>query len=144
MEKKNPLIAGLLNTLIPGSANYYVGRKLKEFLTTLAVSLILIFLAVTLANAIENIRNYSIAAGICPTGLLLVILVPLFLRGMKLARTHNAGIDSTAIFNRSRKPMNGTDQSRLDQIQMMRATGLISEQEYGQKKDKVDGEKKAE
>jgi len=143
MEKKNPLIAGLLNTLVPGFANYYVGRDLKKFLTTLFVSIVLIFLAVTLANAIEAVKNYSIAAGICPAGLLLVILVPLFVKGLQMAGTHNRGIDSTAIFNKSRQSMKGTQQSKMDQIQKMRNTGLISQEEYDKKKDKVDGENKA-
>ncbi len=142
MEKKNPLIAGALNTLVPGSAHYYVGRNLRGFATTLFVSIVLIFLAVTLANAIEDIKNYSIAAGLCPAGLLLVILVPLFVRGMQMARTHNGGIESAAIYNKSRQSMKGTEKSKRDQIQKMRDTGLISQEEFDQKNDKMDEEKK--
>jgi hypothetical protein len=142
MQKKNPLIAGLLNMLIPGSGHYYVGRDLKGFITTFFVGVILLYLAVSLGNAIENVKHYAITPGICPAGTLLVILVPLFMQGMKLAQTRNAGIDSAAFYNQSRQSMKGTKQSKQDQIQHMRDEGLISEQEYDQKQDTVDGDKK--
>ena len=142
MEKKNPLIAGLLNMLVPGFGNYYVGKNLKGFLITLIVSAVLIFLAITLGTAIQDIKNSTLLIGLCPSALVLVILVPLFLKGMQMARTHNGGIDSTARFNESRQSMKGTEQSKRDQIKTMRDTGLISKEEYGQKKDKIDEEKK--
>lgn len=135
--KENPLIAGLLNAFVPGFAKYYVDKNLKGFITTLAVCIILIFLAMTLSNAIQDIKGYSIAAGLCPAGLLLVILVPLFLQGMKLAKEHNGNMDNTARFNESRQ------KSKMDKIERMRTEGLISKEEYDQKKDKVGEEKKA-
>ena len=143
MEKKNPLIAGLLNALLPGFGNYYVGKNLKGFLTTLIVSAVLIFLAVILGTAIQDIKNSTLLTGLCPTAIVLVILVPLFLQGMKLARDHNRGIDSSARFNESRQSMKGTEQSKRDQIKKMRDTGLISKEEYDQKSDKMDEEKKS-
>lgn len=144
MKKKNPLIAGMLNMLIPGSANYYVGEDLKGFLKTFFVSVVLIYLAVALGNAIQNVKNYSITPGICPIAVLLVILIPLFVRGMKLAQARNRGVDSTAYYNQSRQEMKGSQQSKRDQVQKMRDIGLISKEEYDQKNDKMDGEKKAE
>ena len=144
MEKKNPLFAGLLNALVPGFGNYYVGKNLKRFISTLLVSAVLIFLAVTLGTAIQNIKNSTLTVGLCPSALVLAILVPLFLKGMRMARNHNNGMDSTARFNESRQSMKGTQQSKRDQIQKMRDTGLISKEEYNQKKDKMDGEKKSE
>lgn len=143
MEKKNPLIAGLLNMLIPGFGNYYVGKNLKGFLITFIVSAVLVFLAITLGTAIQDIKNSTLLVGLCPSALVLVILVPLFVKGMQMARAHNGNMDSTARFNESRQAMKGTEQSKRDQIQKMRDTGLISEQEYDQKKDKMDGEKKS-
>lgn len=143
MEKKNTLIAGLLNALVPGFGNYYVNKNLKGFVMTLIACAILIFLAITLGTAIQDIKNSTLLTGLCPVALVLVILVPLFLQGMKLARNHNSGIDSTARFNESRQSMKGTQQAKLDQAKKMRDEGLISKEEYDQKKDKLDGEKKS-
>jgi hypothetical protein len=143
MEKKNPLIAGLLNAFVPGFGNYYVDKNLKGFILTLISCVVLIFLAITLGTAIQDIKNSTLLSGLCPVALVLVILVPLFLKGMQLARTHNANIDNTARFNESRQSMKGTQQAKLDQARKMRDEGLISKEEYDQKKDKMDGEKKS-
>lgn len=141
MEKKNPLIAGLLNALVPGFGNYYVNKNLKGFIMTLIACAILIFLAITLGTAIQDIKNSTLLTGLCPVALVLVILVPLFLKGMQLARIHNANMDNTARFNESRQSMQGTQQAKLDQAKKMRDEGLISKEEYDKKKDKMDDEK---
>ena len=142
MEKRNPLIAGLLNMLAPGFGNYYVGKNLKGFIVTFIVSVVLVFLAITLGTAIQEIEDSTLLVGLCPSALVLAILVPLFVKGMQMARAHNRNIDSAAVFNKSRQSMKGTGQSKRDQIQKMRDTGLISKEEYDQKNDKMDGEKK--
>ena len=143
MEKKNPLIAGLLNMLVPGFGNYYVGKNLKGFLITFIVSAVLVVLAIMLGTAIQDIKNSALLVGLCPSALVLAILVPLFVKGMQMARAHNGSMDSTARFNESRQSMKGTEQSKRDQIKKMRDTGLISKEEYDQKNDKMDGEKKS-
>lgn len=140
-ENKNPLIAGLVNMLIPGASYLYVEKDRTRFITTLIGGILVIAAMLTLGNAIQNIRGYSLPQGLCPGALLLVVLVPLFVMGQRSARLHNSGMDETAHYNAQRQTTHGTDDIQLGKIQKMRDEGLISEQEYQAKKGKVSSKK---
>lgn len=134
LEKKNPIVAGMLNTLLPGAGYLYVENDRNRFIKTFIGGVLLITVMVFLSNAIQNIRGYPLPQGLCMGSLLLVILVPLFLIGQKTARLHNNMINDAAHYNVRRTREQGGDDTRLERIQKMRDEGLISEQEYQNKK----------
>lgn len=134
MEKKNPIVSGALNMLIPGAGYLYVDNDRNRFIKTLAGGLLLITAMVFLSSAIQNVRGYSLPQGLCTGSLLLIVLVPLFLTGQKTAHLHNNMIDNTAHYNVRRTTAQGSDDAKLGKIQKMRDEGLISEQEYQKKK----------
>ena len=133
-EKKNPIIAGVMNMLLPGGGHFYVNNDRNRFIKTLAGSFLLITAMVFLSNAVQNIRGYSLPQGLCLGSLLLVILVPLFLSGQKAAHLHNIMLEGTAHYNVHRARVQGDDNARLEKIQKLRDEGLISEHEYQKKK----------
>jgi len=140
-EKKNPLIAGVLNMLIPGAGYLYVDNDRNRFIKTFIGGILLIAVMVTLSNAIQNIRGYSLPQGICTGSLLLIVLVPLFLIGQKSANMHNNMIDSTAQYNTHRAPSKDNGEAGSGKLQKMRDEGLISEQEYQKKKNNISAKK---
>lgn len=133
-EKKNPIVAGLLNMLIPGSGYLYVEADRSRFIRIFVGGALLIAAMVGLSIAIQNIRGYSLPQGLCTGILLLVVWVPLFLAGQKTARLHNSMMDDTAQYNTRRTTSQGSNDEKLGKIQKMRDEGLISEQEYEKKK----------
>ena len=73
--------------------------------------------------------------------LALIVLVPLFLNGLNVAREHNKILDDEVLYD-SRKPVSQDDDNeQLQKIQKMRDEGLISEQQYNMRKSKVDSKK---
>jgi hypothetical protein len=133
-EKKNPIISGVLNMLIPGAGYLYVDNDRNRFIRTLAGGILLITVMVFLGNAIQNIQGYSLPQGLCTGSLLLVVFLPLFLIGQKTAQLRNNMIDNTANYNVRRASLDGSDDAKLGKIQKMRDEGLISEQEYQNKR----------
>ena len=133
-EKKNPIVAGVLNMLIPGAGYLYVDNDRNRFIKTLVGGGLLITVMIALSNAIQHIRGYSLPQGLCTGSLLLIVLVPLFLIGQKTAHLRNNMIDDTAQYNTRRTTSLGSDDARLAKVQKMRDEGLISEQEYQKKK----------
>lgn len=133
-EKKNPIIIGVMNMLIPGAGHFYLNNDRNRFVKTLTGSVLLITAMVFLSNAIQNIRGYSLPQGLCLGSLLLAILVPLVLSGQKSAHLHNNMVENTAQYNARRATLQGRDDGKLGKIQKMRDEGLISEQEYQRKK----------
>jgi hypothetical protein len=136
-EKKNPLIAGVLNMFLPGSGYLYVKNDRNRFIKTFIGGGLLIAVLIVLGNAIQNIRNYSLPQGLCTGILLLIVLVPLFLSGQKMAHLHNNMIDDATYYDNRRAASSGTDDAKLAKLQKMRDEGLISETEF-QKKKKSD------
>lgn len=134
-EKKNPIVAGLLNMFLPGAGYLYVDNDRNRFIKILLGGALLIAVMVGLGNAIQNIRGYPLPQGLCTGILLLIVLVPLFLIGQKTARLHNNMMDDTAQYNTRRTVSQGSDDVKLGKIRKMRDEGLISEPEYQKKKD---------
>ena len=87
MKKKNPLIGGLLNVLIPGLAFGYVGRwgrALVQF-----ISAIIGLVALGLLAALVESTDPPWPDGLTLTVLLLLFYVGLFIGGTTIVRRHN-------------------------------------------------------
>lgn len=136
-ESKNPLIAGFVNMLVPGSGYLYVDNDRPLFIKTFVGGVLVVAAMVTLGNAIQNIRGFSLPSGLCTGLLLLMVYAPLFLMGQKTANAHNNASSKTTQYNAQRQASQGTNDDQLSKIRKMRDEGLISDQEYQKKKDKL-------
>ena len=92
-NKKNPLITGLLNMLVPGISYLYVDGDRGRFIKTLIGGVIAIVVLVLIGNNAQNSVDYSFPQGLCPGILLLIVFVPLFLNGQKTANRHNTSME---------------------------------------------------
>lgn len=136
--KKNPLLTGLLNMLIPGSGYLYVDNDRGRFIKTLIGGIAAIAVIVLLGNAIQHSKGYALPQGLCPGILLLIVLVPLFLSGQKTANQHNMVIDNATVYNARQQ---GSDDAQLAKNQSLRDKGMISEQEYDSRKTGISSKK---
>jgi hypothetical protein len=137
-SKKNPLLAGLFNVLVPGSVNIYINKKWRKFILTFTGMVIVLAIFVWVGVSLQGSRSFSLPQGVCPGVLALIVLVPLFLNGLNVAREHNKILDDEVLYD-SRKPVSQDDDNeQLQKIQKMRDEGLISEQQYNTRKSKVD------
>ena len=64
-KTKNPLLAGLINVLIPGSSQLYVNNDRAKFIRAFVVGAIALTVAVLLGSLIQNTRGYSLPQGVC-------------------------------------------------------------------------------
>jgi hypothetical protein len=142
MKRRNPIITGLLNTIIPGFGHVYVNNAWGRFITTFIGNGILIYVAYLLGNAIQNIRNSPLPAGLCPGVLILAILVSLFLGGMKLTNARNSEADEAAYYQSKRTL--STKESivvKLQKLLKQRKEGLISDEQYDSQKSDIESKK---
>jgi hypothetical protein len=138
MEKKNPLLAGLLNLLVPGSGYWYVNRDSGRFLKTLIVGIAAIAIFITLGSFLQKTTGFPLPQGVCVGALLLAVLVPLFLKGQQAAVHHNLVLNNATLYTGRQ---HGTDEAQLAKNQDLRNKGLISKQEYDSRKDSVAAKK---
>ena len=138
MEHKNPLIAGLLNMVVPGLGYLYVNNDTRRFVKTLIGGIAAIVALVFIGNAMQNSTNVSISQGICPGILSLIVFVPLFLSGQKVASQHNRKKDNAARYDETQ---HGTSEARLTRNQAMRDNRMISEEEYESRKEGLTSKK---
>lgn len=130
MSKKNPFIAGLLNVLIPGLGHLYLGRWpgciLWAFLY-IAAGGVLIFLA----NYAEKSGHYQSGLPIIIAGFLYAFL--LFSDGVTFANRQNK---KTALVTPDTPKTDAPEdtQTKLKKLQEMFNAGLITEQDYENKK----------
>ena len=136
--KKNPLIAGLFNMLVPGSGYLYVSNDRGRFIKTLIIGVAAIAVMVLIGNAIQQTQGFPLPQGLCMGILLLIVLVPLFLNGQKAANQHNFVQDNATLYNARQE---GSDEAQLARNQTMRDKGLISKQEYDSRKDEISSQK---
>jgi len=143
MEKsmKNPLLAGLFNMLVPGSANIYIKKKWRKFILTFTGMVIVLAIVIWVGVSLQGSRSYSLPQGVCPGVLALIVLVPLFLNGLNMAREYNKILEYKVLQD-SRKPVSqDDDDEQLKKIQKMRDEGLISEKQYDTRKSKITSQK---
>ena len=138
MEKKNPLLAGLLNMLLPGSGYWYVDQDRERFIKTLIIGIAAIAALVVVGNILQSTTGFPLPQGLCIGILLLIVLVPLFQKGQRAAIHHNFVQDNAGMYN-ARQP--GNDEAQLARNQILRDKGLISEQEYDSRKDGIASKK---
>jgi hypothetical protein len=134
MDKKNPLLAGLLNMLVPGSGYWYVDQDRGRFIKTLIFGIAAIAALIVLGNIFQNTTGFPLPQGLCIGVLLLLVLVPLFRNGQKAAIHHNFVQDNAVMFTARQ---HGTDEAQLARNQNLRDKGYISEQEYDSRKDSI-------
>jgi hypothetical protein len=134
MDKKNPLLAGLFNMLVPGSGYWYVDQDRGRFIKTLLVGIAAIAAMIVVANIIQNTTGFPLPQGICVGILLLFVLVPLFLNGQKAAIHHNFVMDNASLYTARQR---GNEEAQLARNQNLRDKGYISEQEYDSRKDSI-------
>ena len=134
MDKKNPLLAGLLNALIPGLGRWYVNRDAKPFAITLIVSSAIIAGFIWIGSAFQSAPNFPLPQGVCVGALLLIVLIPLFLSGQKAAVQHNFVIENAVEFTARQS---GNNAAQLARNQHLRDKGYISEQEFDSRKDSI-------
>ena len=64
MKRRNPLVIGLLNMLIPGSSSLFVNKDWRKFILFFIVYSFAIVAAVLLGNNIQNVREYTLTQGL--------------------------------------------------------------------------------
>lgn len=138
MEKKNPLLAGLFNMLLPGSGYWYVDQDRGRFIKTLVVGFAVIAAMIVVGNIIESTTGFPLPQGLCIGILLLIVLVPLFRNGQKAAFHHNFVLDNAAMYTARQ---HGTGEAQLARNQSLRDKGYISEQEYDSRKESITSKK---
>lgn len=140
-SKKNPLLAGLLNMLVPGSIHIYIKKEWRKFILTFTGIVIVLAIVVWVGVSLQSSRSFSLPQGVCPGALALIILIPLFLNGLNAAKEHNKILDDEVLYH-SREPVSqDEDNEQLEKIQKMRDEGLISEQQYNTRKSNVASKK---
>lgn len=138
MEKKNPLLAGLFNILVPGSGYWYVDQDRGHFIKTLIIGIAAIAAMIALGTIFQNTTGFPLPQGLCIGLLLLIVLVPLFLKGQKAAIHHNFVIDNASNYTARQRDSN---EAQLVRNQHLRDKGYISEQEYDSRKDNITSKK---
>jgi len=136
-SKKNVLLAGLFNILVPGSVNIYINKEWRKFILTFAGVVILLAIVILVGVSFQGSRSLGLPQGVCPGALALIVLVPLFLNGLNVAKEHNKILEDKALYQ-SRKPVSQDDDNeQLKRVQKMRDEGLISEQQYNTRISKI-------
>lgn len=143
MKRRNPLLAGLFNMLIPGSAQLYVSNNWIKFILFFVVYGLVIMMAVLMGNNIQMVTEYTLPQGVCTGSLLLIVLAFLFYSGMNMASARNNQTDSTAHYQSLRHNVSTDDPiSRMAKIQQQRDEGLISSEQQAAKEKEIKSKKK--
>ena len=143
MKRRNPLLAGLFNVLIPGSGQLYVKNNWLRFGLFFVVYSLVIFVTALLGNNIQNIPEYTLPQGVCTGTLLLGVFAFLFYSGMKMASDRNSDTDSAAHYESMRTHVSKDDPvARLAKLQRQRDEGLISSEQQEVKKAEIESKKK--
>jgi uncharacterized membrane protein len=134
MDKKNPLLAGLFNMLVPGSGYWYVDQDRERFIKTRVVGIAAIAAMVIVGTILQKTTGFPLPQGLCVGMLLLIVIVPLFRNGQKAAIHHNFVMDNAGLYTARQ---HGNNEAQLARNQHLRDKGLISEQEYDSRKDNI-------
>ena len=138
MDKKNPLLAGLFNMLVPGSGYWYVDHDREHFIKTLLVGIAAIAALIVIGALIQNTTGFPLPQGLCIGIPLLLALGPLFRKGQQAAIHHNFILDNAVMYNARQ---HGNTESQLARNENLREKGYISQQEYNSRKDNISPKK---
>jgi hypothetical protein len=72
----------------------------------------------------------------------MAIIAVLFVSGYRTARTRNNETNASAFYNSKRHVSHESGKAQLAEVKKMRDEGLISVQEYEDKKEKIESDKK--
>lgn len=137
-ESKNPLLAGLINVLIPGSSHVYVNKDWGKFIRAFLVSILVLGAGGAMADIVQGARGFALPQGVCTGTLLLIVASVLFSAGYKIGRTRLQEANASTFYNSKRQPSHGSIAAQHAEAQKMRYEGLISEQEFEDKNEKMD------
>lgn len=139
MKRRNPLMAGLLNMLIPGSSHLYLRGDWGRFILFFFIYGLALVVAILVGSNIQNIRQYTLPQGVCTGVLVMGILAFLFYSGMKEASNRDKDIDSAAHYRSSRMDKSKDGKvAQLANLQRLRDEGLISNEEQEVKKAEIE------
>jgi len=138
---KNPLLAGLINVVTPGSSQLYVNHDWGRFIGAFIIGVVAFVAAIWGGNTVQSARGYALPQGLCTGILLMAVIVVLFLSGHGTAKGRNTEVNTAAFYNSKRTVSHESDEKQHAQIQKLRDEGLISEEEYEEKNAKVSSKK---
>lgn len=138
MKRRNPLLAGLFNVLVPGSSHLYVDNNWLKFVRFFVGSAIAIVVAVVIGNNIQILREYTLPQGLCTGSLLLIICGLLFYNGMQAASARNSQSDSAAYYKSRRLVSNDDMATRMEKLLKKRNEGLISKEQFDSEKTEIE------
>ena len=141
-EFKNPLLAGLINVLIPGSSHLYINMDWGRFFRTFLAGVGVLVAGIVGGNLIQHTKGYPLPQGICTGAAVTVVVIVLFLGGLRTARERNSERSDANLYNAKRIVSHESDEIKYRKIQTMRDEGLISEQQYDEKNADVDSKSK--
>jgi uncharacterized membrane protein len=139
LKRRNPLLAGLFNVLVPGSHYLYVRNDWRKFILFLIAGVAAIGASILVGNTIQNMKVYTLSQGLCTGILLSIVLGVLFYNGLTDASSHNSGTDSAAHYKTMRE---GSRVARLEVLNKQRAEGLISDEQYMESKKEIEAGRK--
>jgi hypothetical protein len=141
MKRRNPLLAGLFNVLVPGSSHLYVDNNWFKFIQFFIGGGAAIAVAILIGNNIQMLREYTLPAGLCTGSLLFIIFALLFYNGMQAATARNSQSDSAAYYKSRRAVTNDDLATRMEKLLKKRTEGLISKEQYDSEKTEIETKK---
>lgn len=142
MKRRNPLLAGLFNMLVPGSSHLYVDNDWKKFILYFVGSSIAIAVAILMGNNIQGVREYTLPQGLCTGSLLFIVFGILFYTGMRAASNRNSQTDSAAYYKSRRSASQDDMATRMEKLLKKRNEGLISKEQYDTEKGEIESKEK--
>jgi len=134
-DKKNPLLAGLFNVLVPGSVHIYVKKEWRKFILTFITAVAALGIAIWLGSRIQNVPSFNMIQGICPGFFVLIIAVIFFRQGLKIATEHNTRLVSQEHYQNSK--YHASKDEQMNKIEQLRDDGFISKEQYNTRKDRI-------
>ncbi len=138
MKRRNPLLAGLFNVLVPGSSHLYVDNNWLKFIQFFIGGAFAITVAVVIGNNIQLLSEYTLPQGLCTGSLLLIIFGLLFYNGMQAASARNSQTDSAAYYKSRRIASDDDMSTRMEKLLKKRNEGLISKEQYDSEKTEIE------
>jgi hypothetical protein len=142
MKRRNPLLAGLFNMLVPGSSHLYVNNDWKKFIQYFIGGGVAIIISILMGNNIQGVQQYTLPQGLCTGSLLLIVFGVLFYTGMRAASDRNVQTDSAAYYKSKRSASQDDMSTRMEKLLKKRSEGLISKEQFDSEKGEIESKEK--
>jgi hypothetical protein len=129
-DNKNPLLAGLMNVLVPGSSHLYINRDWGKFIRAFIIGVLAFTVAYLTGSTVQDTRGVDLPQGLCMGGLLMAVVVVYFISGFKVARERNNEMNASAFYDSKRSASHAGGKISFTKTQKMRDESLVSDQEY--------------